>query len=157
MATIVGRSERIDPLTAAFLNAAGANAFDYCDTHLPTVVHPTSPLAPALLALSEIRRVSGPDLLLAFALGFEIECRVGGAVSPGHYPTSWHISSPCGVFGSAAGAAKLLGLDVERTVWALGSAATQSAGLCECLGWPAKSVSVGNAARNGLFSTTPSA
>ena len=56
------------------------------------------------------------------------------------------------MFGSAAGAAKLLGLDVEHTVWALGSAATQSAGLCECLGWPAKSVSVGNAARNGLFS-----
>jgi len=151
-ATIVGRPERIDPLTAAFLNAAGANVFDYCDTHLPTVVHPTSPLAPALLALSEIRRVSGPDLLLAFALGFEIECRIGGAVSPGHYPRGWHITSTCGVFGSAAGAAKLLGLDVQRTVWALGSAATQSAGLCECLGWPAKSVSVGNAARNGLFS-----
>ena len=151
-ATIVGRPERIDPLTAAFLNAAGANVFDYCDTHLPTVVHPTSPLAPALLALSEIRRVTGPELLLAFALGFEIECRVGGAVSPGHYPKGWHITSTCGVFGSAAGAAKLLGLDVEHTVWALGSAATQSAGLCECLGWPAKSVSVGNAARNGLFS-----
>ena len=46
-ATLVGRSERIDPLTATFLNAAGANVFDYCDTHLPTVVHPTSPLAPA--------------------------------------------------------------------------------------------------------------
>ncbi len=150
-ATIVGRPERIDPLTAAFLNAAGANVFDYCDTHLPTVVHPTSPLAPALLALSEIRQVTGPELLLAFALGIEIECRVGGAVSPGHYPRGWHITSTCGVFGSAAGAAKLLGLDAERTVWALGSAATQSAGLCECLGWPAKSVSVGNAARNGLF------
>ena len=37
-------------------------------------------------------------------------------------------------------------------VWALGTAATQSAGLCECLGTPAKSVSVGNAARNGLWS-----
>lgn len=151
-ATIVGRPERIDPLSAAFLNAAGANVFDYCDTHLPTVVHPTSPLAPALLALSEIRKVTGPELLLAFALGFEIECRVGGAISPGHYPKGWHITSTCGVFGAAAGAAKLLGLDAERTVWALGSASTQSAGLCECLGWPAKSVSVGNAARNGLFS-----
>ena len=37
-------------------------------------------------------------------------------------------------------------------VWALGTAATQSGGLCECLGTPAKSVSVGNAARNGLLS-----
>ena len=151
-ATIVGRTERIDALGAAFLNAAGANVFDYCDTHLPTVVHPTAPLAPALLALAELQRVTGPELLLAFVLGFEIECRVGGAVSPGHYPRGWHITSTCGVFGSAAGAAKLLGLKENQVVWTLGNAATQSAGLCECLGWPAKSVSVGNAARNGLFS-----
>ena len=151
-ATIVGRSERIDALSAAFLNAAGANVFDYCDTHLPTVVHPTSPVAPALFALAEMQRVSGPELLLAFVLGFEIECRVGGAVSPGHYPKGWHITSTCGVFGAAAGAAKLLGLDARQIVWALGNASTQSAGLCECLGWPAKSVSVGNAARNGLWS-----
>lgn len=150
-ATVIGRSERIDALSAAFLNGAGANVFDYCDTHLPTVVHPTAPLAPALLALAELRRVSGPELLAAFVLGFEIECRVGLAVSPGHYPRGWHITSTCGVFGSAAGAARLLGLDADRTVWALGSAATQSGGLCECLGWPAKSVSVGNAARNGLL------
>lgn len=151
-ATIVGRSERIDALSAAFLNAAGANVFDYCDTHLPTVIHPTSPLAPALLSLAELRRVTGPELLLAFVLGFEIECRVGGAISPGHYPKGWHITSTCGVFGAAAGTAKLLGLKEGQVVWALGNASTQSAGLCECLGWPAKSVSVGNAARNGLWS-----
>src|SRR5712672_1397783 len=151
-AAIIGRSERIDALGAAFLNAAGANVFDYCDTHLPTVVHPTAPLAPALFALAELRPISGRQLLLAFILGFEIECRVGGAVSPGHYPKGWHITSTCGVFGSAAGAAKLLGLKENQVVWSLGNAATQSAGLCECLGWPAKSVSVGNAARNGLFS-----
>jgi 2-methylcitrate dehydratase PrpD len=151
-ATIIGRSERIDALSAAFLNAAGANVFDYCDTHLPTVVHPTAPLAPALLSLAELRRVTGPEFLLAFVLGFEIECRVGAAVSPGHYAKGWHITSTCGVFGAAAGAAKLLGLSDKQTVWALGNASTQSAGLCECLGWPAKSVSVGNAARNGLLS-----
>ena len=150
--SIIGRADRIDALSAAFLNGAGANVFDYCDTHLPTVVHPTAPVAPALLALAELRRVSGPELLLAFVLGFEIECRVGGAVSPGHYPKGWHITSTCGVFGSAAGAAKLLGLNESQVVWALGNASTQSAGLCECLGWPAKSISVGNAAKNGLWS-----
>lgn len=151
-AAIVGRRERIDALTAAFLNAAGANVFDYCDTHLPTVVHPTAPVAPALLAMAELKKVTGPELLLAFVLGFEIECRVGMAVSPGHYPKGWHITSTCGPFGAAAGAGKLLGLGAEKMAWALGNAATQSAGLSECLGWPAKSLSVGNAARNGLLS-----
>jgi 2-methylcitrate dehydratase PrpD len=151
-ATVIGRPERLDALSAAFLNAAGANVFDYCDTHLPTVIHPTAPLAPSLLALAELRPVDGRAFLSAFILGFEIECRLGLAVSPGHYPKGWHITSTCGVFGAAAGAARLLGLEPRQVTWALGVASTQSAGLCECLGWPAKSVSVGNAARNGLWS-----
>ena len=82
-ATVVGRSERLDALSAAFLNGASANVHDYCDTHARTALHGTAPLAPGLLALSELRPVSGPDLLLAFALGFEVECRIGNAISPG--------------------------------------------------------------------------
>jgi 2-methylcitrate dehydratase PrpD len=151
-ATVVGRSERIDALSAAFLNAAGANVHDFCDTHLRTVIHPTAPVAPALLALAEMRAVSGPDLLLAFILGNEVQARIGLAVSPEHYSRGWHITSTCGVFGAAAGCGKLLGLSESQMVWALGIASTQSSGLCECLGTPAKSVSVGNAARNGLWS-----
>src|SRR3984957_20680440 len=151
-ATIIGRRERIDALSAAFLNAAGANVLDFCDTHVPTAIHPTAPVVPALLALAEKMPVSGRDVLLALVLGHEVECRIGVAMSPSHYKKGWHITSTCGVFGAAAGAGKLLGLNAQQMVWALGTAATQSGGLCECLGTPAKSVSVGNAARNGLLS-----
>ncbi len=151
-ATLVGRRERIDALSAVFLNAAGANVLDFCDTHVPTAIHPTAPVVPALLALAEMMPVSGRDVLLALVLGHEVECRIGVAMSPNHYKKGWHITSTCGVFGAAAGAGKLLGLNAQQMVWALGAAATQSGGLCECLGTPAKSVSVGNAARNGLLS-----
>ena len=151
-ATVIGRRERLDPLSAAFINAAGANVLDFCDTHVPTAIHPTAPIVPALLGLAEMQRVSGPDLLLALVLGQEIACRIGLAMSPSHYSRGWHITATCGVFGAAAGSGKLLGLGVEQTIWALGLAATQAAGLCECLGTPAKSVGVGNAARNGLWS-----
>jgi 2-methylcitrate dehydratase PrpD len=151
-ATLVGRTERIDALSAAFLNAAAANVHDFCDTHLRTVIHPSAPVVPALLASAELRRVSGPDLLLALVLGNEVQARIGLAISPSHYNKGWHITSTCGVFGAASGAGKLIGLDERQMVWALGTAATQSAGLCECLGTPAKSVSVGNAVRNGLWS-----
>jgi 2-methylcitrate dehydratase PrpD len=151
-ATLIGRCERIDALSAAFLNAAAANVLDFCDTHVPTVIHPTAPIAPALFALAQLRRVSGVELLLAFILGVEIECRIGGAISPGHYAKGWHITSTCGVFGAATAAGKLLGLAEGRMTSALGHAATQSCGLCECLGWPAKSIGVGNSARNGLWS-----
>jgi 2-methylcitrate dehydratase PrpD len=150
--TVIGRRERIDALGAAFLNAAGANVHDFCDTHLRTVIHPTAPVAPALLALAELRPVTGSELLLAFILGNEIQARIGLAISPSHYNRGWHITSTCGVFGAAAGSGKLLALDERQMVWALGAAATQSSGLCECLGTPAKSLSVGGAARNGLWS-----
>ncbi len=151
-ATVIGRRERLDTLSAAFINAAGANVLDFCDTHVPTAIHPTAPLVPALLALAEMRQVHGRDLLLALVLGQEIACRIGLAISPSHYSKGWHITATCGVFGAAAGSGRLLGLHPEQIVWALGLAATQAAGLCECLGTPAKSVGVGNAARNGLWS-----
>jgi 2-methylcitrate dehydratase PrpD len=151
-ATLIGRAERIDALSAAFLNAAAANVHDFCDTHLRTVIHPTAPVAPAVLALAELRKVSGPELLLAFILGNEIQARIGLAISPQHYDKGWHITSTCGVFGAAAASGKLLALNERQLVSALGTASTQSSGLCECLGMPAKSVSVGNAARNGLWS-----
>ena len=149
---LIGRSERIDALSAAFLTAAAANVDDFCDTHTTTVIHPTAPVAGALFAYAGLKTVAGRDLLLALVLGNEVQGRIALAMSPSHYNRGWHITSTCGVFGSATAAGKLLGLSERQMVWALGIAATQSAGLCECLGTPAKSVSVGNAARNGLWS-----
>ena len=149
--TVIGCVERLDPLGAAFVNAIGGNLLDYDDTHLRTVIHPTAPVAPVVIALSEQRGLSGANLLHAFILGAEVECRIGNAVSPGHYDRGWHITSTCGVFGAAAAAAKLLGLNAEQTAHALGLASSQSAGHIENLPSAGKNVSVGNAARNGLF------
>jgi 2-methylcitrate dehydratase PrpD len=149
-ATVIGRSERTDALTATFLNSVSANVLDFDDTHLRTVIHPTAPVAPGLFALAERRPISGAALLHAFVLGVEVECRVGNALSPGHYRRGWHITATCGVLGAAAAAGKLLRLDSGRMAWALGAAATQSSGLIENLGSMSKSVGVGNSARNGL-------
>ena len=149
--TVLGRTERLDPLGATFINAVAGNLLDYDDTHLRTVIHPTAPVAPAALALAERRGLSGAAMLHAFILGAEVACRIGNAVSPGHYARGWHITSTCGVFGSAAASAKLLELNAAQTWNALGIAASQSAGIVENLPSAAKNVSVGNAARNGLF------
>jgi 2-methylcitrate dehydratase PrpD len=149
-ATIIGRSERTDALNAAFFNAVSANVLEYDDTHLATVIHPGAPVAPGLFALAERRRVSGAALVHALILGIEAECRIGLGVMPTHYRRGWHITATCGIFGAAAAAGKLLGLDKTHMAWALGHAATQSAGLVESLGSMSKSIGVGNAARNGL-------
>ncbi len=150
-AGLIGRPERLDILGASFINAAAANFFDFDDTHLRTVIHPTAPVAPAVLALAEAEGLSGAAVLHALILGIEIACRIGNGVSPGHYARGWHITATCGVFGAAAASAKLLGLSRAQTANALGIAASQSAGLVENLATAAKNVGVGNAARNGLF------
>ncbi|KQR81476.1 MmgE/PrpD family protein [Burkholderia sp. Leaf177] len=151
-ASIVGRSERMDMLNAAALNAMSANVFDFDDTHIPTIIHPTAPVAAALFALAETMPIPGEALLLAFVVGVEVECRIGNAISPEHYQRGWHITSTCGVFGAAAAAAKAMGLSAQQIVWAIGNASAQAGGLVETLGTMSKSISVGNAARNGLLS-----
>jgi 2-methylcitrate dehydratase PrpD len=148
---VIGRSERLDAMCASFVNAISANLLDFDDTHLDTIIHPAAPVAAPVLALAQARGFSGQAVLTAFILGVEVECRIGNAVSPGHYARGWHITSTCGVFGAAAGCALLLGLTAEQISNAIGIAASQSAGIIENLPSAAKNVSVGNAARNGLF------
>ena len=150
--TIIGRDQAADAPTAAFMNALTANFFDYDDTHASTVIHPTAPVLAAALAVGEMIGASGAAVLHAFILGAEVTCRIGKAVSPTHYARGWHITSTCGVFGAAAAAAHLLGLDARQTWMGLGIAASQSAGNIENLTYFPKNVSVGNAARNGLLS-----
>ncbi len=151
-ATLLGRRERTDILNAALVNGIASHVLDFDDTHPDTLVHPSGPVASAVLALAEQRRSPGRDLINAFVVGVEVECRIARAVLPAHYDVGWHITGTAGVFGAAAASARLLGLDEERTTWALGLAATQAAGLREMFGSMAKSFHPGRAAQNGLTS-----
>jgi 2-methylcitrate dehydratase PrpD len=138
------------PLEEALIDAAAATAQDYDDTHLPTVIHATPPVAAAVFSLARKYKTSGAELLHAFILGVETTCRMGNAVMPGHYEHGWHITSTCGVFGAAVAAARLLHLNEAQVVSALGIAATQAAGLVEVLGSMARVLNAGFAARNGI-------
>jgi 2-methylcitrate dehydratase PrpD len=107
-------------------------------------------VAPAILALAEYRPVSGRDFVNALVMGIEAECRIGKAASPAHYEAGWHITGTAGVFGSAAAAGKLLGLNEQQMSWALGLAAAQPVGLIEMFGSMTKSFHPGRSAQNGL-------
>lgn len=150
-ATVLGRGDRLDIMMAALMNGITSHTFDFDDTHLKTVIHPSGPVASAILALAERRPVTGADFLHAFILGVEVECRIGNAVYPEHYDVGWHITGTAGVFGAAAAAGRLLGLGEQQMTWALGIAATQSCGLREMFGTMCKPFHPGNAARNGLL------
>jgi 2-methylcitrate dehydratase PrpD len=149
---VLGRTEKLDALHAALLNGITSHVLDYDDTHLKTIIHPAGPVASALLALSEIRPLSGRDLLSALIVGIEVECRIGNAVYHNHYDRGWHITGTVGVFGAAAAVGRAIGLDQRKMQWALGLAATQSAGLREMFGTMTKSFHPGRAAQNGALS-----
>lgn len=149
-ASVLGRGERLDALHAALINGISSHVFDFDDTHLRTVIHPGGPVASALLAFAENRKVRGSDFVNALVLGVEVECRIGNAVFPEHYDIGWHITGTTGVFGAAAAVGKLLNLDAERMAWAFGLAASQPVGLREMFGSMTKSFHPGRAAQNGM-------
>lgn len=151
-ATVLGTRLKTSVLQAAMVNGAMSHVLDYDDTDLETVIHPTGPVLSAALPLAEWRGLSGRQLITGFALGAEVELRIGSAVYPAHYDVGWHITGTAGVFGAAAAAGWLLGLDSDRLSHALGLAGTQASGLREMFGSMAKSLHVGTAASNGLWS-----
>jgi 2-methylcitrate dehydratase PrpD len=148
-AAVLGRRDRLDILSAALINGVSAHVLDFDDTHA-RAIHHSAPVLPVVLAMAEWRPLSGAQLLHAFVLGVEAECRVGLSIFPEHYDAGWHITGTAGVFGAAVAAGKLLALNEQQMAWALGIAATQSCGLQEMFGSMCKSLHPGQAARGGL-------
>ena len=150
-ASILGRSERCDMASAALVNGIASHVFDFDDTHLKTVIHPAGPVASALLAIAEHTGASGREVIDALVLGVDVECRIGNCIYPDHYDRGWHITGSAGMFGGAAGAARLLKLDAKKTTMALGIAASQPIGVREQFGTHTKSFHPGAAARAGVL------
>ncbi len=150
-ATVAGRGIKVDEHTAALVNGITSHIFDYDDTLLDTILHPSAPVFPALLAYSERHGVGGRAMLEAFVIGVEVEQRIAQVVYPSHYDRGWHITGSVGAFGAAAAVGWLMGLDVTRMVNALGLAATQPTGFREMFGTHTKPFHPGKAAANGLL------
>ena len=136
---------------ASLINGMSSHIFDFDDTHLSTIHHPSGPVAPVVMALGEKYDIPGDRLLHAFIMGCEAELRISSAVSPSHYDLGWHITSTAGVFGAAAAAGILLELNEEQMSYALGVAGTQAFGLREMFGTMTKPFHPGKAAQNGFL------
>ena len=148
-ASVLGRRERLDCLNAALVNGMSAHVLDFDDTHLRTLLHPGVAIAPPLLALAERTPLAGRDFLHTLVLGVDVASRIANAIYTAHN-VNWYITGTAGVFGAAAAAGKVLGLDEQRMSWAFGIAATQAAGLREMAGTMCKSFVHGRAAQNGM-------
>jgi 2-methylcitrate dehydratase PrpD len=158
VATVIGMGRKIAPRFAAFANGVGIHADDYDDTQLAVaadrvyglLTHPTAPALPAALAMGEMVKASGADIMLAYHLGVEVECKIAEAIAPRHYQTGFHATATCGTFAAAAAAASLMKLDAETTARALSIAGSQSAGLRENFGTMTKPFHAGRSSESGV-------
>jgi 2-methylcitrate dehydratase PrpD len=157
-ATVIGSDLKLPARFAAFANGVGIHADDYDDTQLAVapdrvyglLTHPTAPALPAALAIGETLGKSGRDVMLAYHLGVEVECKIAEAINPRHYQSGFHATATCGTFGSAAAAARLMDLDGDAIARALSIAGSQSAGLRENFGTMTKPFHAGRSSESGV-------
>jgi len=149
--TVLGRALRLSYCDAALVNGQMGHLLDYDDTHMGGVVlHASSPILAALLSAAERTPVSGEDLILAYASGFEAGVRVGRS-SPGHHRGGWHLTGTLGTLAAATAVAKLNRLNAQCLTHTLGIAGTQASGMQQNRGTMCKSFHAGRAASNGLL------
>lgn len=134
-AKIWGENGNYPPVPAAMINAMHAHTLELDDVHTASKTHGSASLIPAAWACAQALGKSGKEFLLAVVCGYETVNRVGMAFGvSSHRNRGWHATATCGVFGCAAACAKLLNLDTDQIVSALGMAGTQSSGVWAFLG-----------------------
>lgn len=129
--SVIGWPIRTSPAMAALANGAISHAIELDDDHRTSVLHPGTVVVPAALAMAEHVGASGKVFLEGVIAGYDVMTRIGDAFLGLQYYEGFHSTGTCGVFGAAAAAGHILGLDERKLVTALGIAGTQAAGLGE--------------------------
>lgn len=148
-ATVIGGGLRTSPTMAALANGTLAHALDYDD--MGAFGHPSVVLLPPVLALGEQLGASGREILDAYVIGFEVAANLSAASHYVQTEGGFHSTAIFGTMGATAAAARLLELDVEQTVMALGIAGSMPAGVVQNFGTMVKPLHAGMASRNGVL------
>lgn len=150
--TLFGRTERLSPASAAFVNATATHGLDFDDGHTQAGGHPGAAVFPAVFAVAEDIGAGSQDVIRAVIVGYQMMVRVARMMHPKTAQKGWHNTAVAGTFGATGAVASLLKLDVERTAHALGLAGSFTGGILEFLaeGPDVKRIHPGMAARDGI-------
>jgi 2-methylcitrate dehydratase len=127
-ATVIGSGAKMDPITAALLNALMVRVMDYNDIYWKQDPSHPSDIIPAAMACGERAGLGGKDLILGIVLGHEFEQRMCEAAFPGVRERGWHHATLT-AFVSPIVAARMLGLDAEKIQHAIGISGSRHATL----------------------------
>ncbi len=155
--TIFGKDGGMSATGAALANGTAAHILDFDDTSYAGIVHGSAIILPALLAACERSGSTGGQLLESFVAASEVTYALGMTATDSHYMAGWWATGTLGAIGAAAGAGKLLGLDTDKLTVAIAFATLQAAGMGAMLGYNAKPILAGQAARRGLESALQAA
>lgn len=152
-ASIIGHVQGTDIASAAFVNAISSSVLAFDDAHYPTVTHPSSPIASAVLAFSERTAVDGESFLNALVLGMEITCRLGNVLvlPPSGFNAGFYLTGLTAPIGAALALGKMMHLDEQHLNWAIGLGASQSGGFRATHGTMTAHFRPGHAARGGVW------
>jgi 2-methylcitrate dehydratase PrpD len=153
VASIWGTGHRTSLTNAVLVNSTAGHAFEMDDIHKESIVHPNSLAVPVALGLSQAdSSISGRDVVLALAVGYEVGLRIGNAATMALFLNGFHPQGTSGAFVAAITAGKLLKLDPVQMHHALGIAGSMAAGLMAAQqGAMVKRLHAGRAARGGLL------
>ena len=155
--TVIAYGFKCPAPNAAQVNGTMIHALDYDDGHQVALVHiGCVAVSTAFAAAERMGKVSGKELITAIALGGDFMARLGLASKPGAsaLASGWHPTTLFGFLGSAAIAGRIIGLDEEKMINALGLAYHQCGGAGSGVGDGAlaKRMGPGLAAKAGLTS-----
>ena len=157
-ATVLAWGYKVPAHHAAQANSTMSHALDYDDCDDRNGEHAGAAVISAALAAAELRgKVSGKDLIAAVATGLDISYRLALCHKPRTeipHDGSW----PSQLFGYIAAPAtvgKLLGLNEEQMINAIGIAYQEAGGSIQCVydGALTKRMGPGFAARAGIFAS----
>ena len=152
--SIIGAPGRRFPAArAAMIDAVYAHSLELDDGHKNAGCHAGAVVVPTALVMGQALGRTGREVIAAVAAGYEVTYRIAAHVNPNQINRGFHPSSNCGVYGAAAAAGYLMGLNAEQLAAALGQAGMLASGTMEATrsGQRSKCVQVGNAAYNGIF------
>lgn len=115
---------------AALANGMLAHADETDDSHAPSLTHPGCGVVPAALAMAEREKRNGTQFLRAVALGYDVGCRLTMALHSYDFRDAGHSTHSFGpMFGAAAAAGALAGLNYDQTRHLLSYTAQQTSGV----------------------------
>ncbi|SED89949.1 2-methylcitrate dehydratase PrpD [Beijerinckia sp. 28-YEA-48] len=148
--SIIGHSVGASLEQAVLINATAGHVLDYDDVHMALPGHLSAVIWPAIIAVAQHRCISPEKLISAYVAGFEVGCRIGILVAPGHYDRGYHASATIGTFATTIAVCQLLGLSSDQTASALGISSMCASGFKAQFGTMGKAFQVGLASRNGM-------